>query len=171
QALDKLPRQADGAEVLALVRSLRSLPDGREEKPLREQLARRLRQVTGQEKLGTDKQAWTAWFSRTYPEWAGRLGNADGVDVAGWAKRLQTLDWAAGDPERGSGVFVKANCASCHSGAQALGPDLRGVAGRFSRDDLLTAILEPSKDISPRYRTTLIATENGKIYQGLVIYE
>jgi len=68
-------------------------------------------------------------------------------------------------------VFVKASCVSCHSGAQALGPDLRGVAGRFSRADLFTAIVQPSKDISPRYRTTLIATAAGKVYQGLVIYE
>jgi putative heme-binding domain-containing protein len=66
---------------------------------------------------------------------------------------------------------VKASCASCHSGSQALGPDLVGVAGRFSRADLFTAILQPSKDVSPRYRTTLVSTADGKIYQGLIIYE
>jgi putative heme-binding domain-containing protein len=81
------------------------------------------------------------------------------------------VDWSAGDRERGGAVFSKASCASCHSGAQALGPDLRGVGGRFSRDDLFTAILQPSKDVSPRYRTTLIATADGKTYQGIVIYE
>jgi putative heme-binding domain-containing protein len=68
-------------------------------------------------------------------------------------------------------VFVKANCASCHSGAQAIGPDLRGVASRFSRADLMTAIIQPSKDIAPRYRTTAVETSDGKIYQGLIIYE
>jgi putative heme-binding domain-containing protein len=55
--------------------------------------------------------------------------------------------------------------------AQALGPDLHGVAGRFSRGDLFTAIVQPSLDISPRYRTTLLATEDDKVYQGIVIYE
>jgi putative heme-binding domain-containing protein len=52
-----------------------------------------------------------------------------------------------------------------------LGPDLRGVAGRFSRADLFAAILQPSKDVSPRYRTTQITTAVGKVYQGLIIYE
>ena len=72
---------------------------------------------------------------------------------------------------RGRAVFQQVSCASCHSGAQALGPDLRGVTNRFSRDDLLTAILQPSRDISPRYRTTQIITSDDKIYQGLIIYE
>ena len=48
---------------------------------------------------------------------------------------------------------------------------LAGTQGRFSRDDVLTAILQPSKDISNRYRTTLLETAEGKVYQGLVIYE
>ena len=51
------------------------------------------------------------------------------------------------------------------------GPDLRGVAGRFSRDDLFTAVLQPSKDVAPRYRTTQLTTADGKIYQGIVAYE
>ena len=51
--------------------------------------------------------------------------------------------------------------AADHSPARGV---LQGVAGRFSRDDLFTAILQPSKDISPRYRTTLIATPEGKAY-------
>jgi putative heme-binding domain-containing protein len=137
----------------------------------RANIARYLQQKTGQEKLGADKQAWTDWFTKTYPALAEKLGGADGVDVAGWNKRLAKVDWSAGDVERGRLIFTKANCAACHSGAQALGPDLHGVASRFSRDDLFTAILQPSKDISPRYRTTLIATTDGKVYQGLIVYE
>jgi putative heme-binding domain-containing protein len=81
------------------------------------------------------------------------------------------VDWAAGSAARGQAAFTKASCAACHSGQQALGPDLRGVGGRFGRDDLLTAILQPSKDVSPRYRTVQIATADGKVYQGLVVYE
>src|SRR5207302_7294607 len=80
-------------------------------------------------------------------------------------------DWAMGDAQRGQAVFVKASCAACHSGSQALGPDLHGITGRFSRDDLFTAILLPSKDISARYRTTAVSLTDGKAYQGLVIYE
>ena len=40
-----------------------------------------------------------------------------------------------------------------------------------SRDDLFTAILQPSKDVSPRYRTTQLVTAKGKVYQGIIVYE
>jgi putative heme-binding domain-containing protein len=171
QALAALPRRKDGAELLAIVRALRSLGDSKEEKSVREQIAKLLQQVTGQEKLGTDRDAWTKWFTDNYPDLASKLGGPDGVDVAGWKKRLSGIDWSKGDGGRGKQIYSKVSCASCHSGAQALGPDLRGVAGRFSRDDVFTAILQPSKDISPRYRTTVIETADGKSYQGMIIYE
>jgi putative heme-binding domain-containing protein len=171
EALAKLPPGADGKQLLALVRALRRLPPGKEEDRLREQLGRSLARLTGQEMLGTDKDAWTAWLTRTHPDLARQLGNADGVDVAGWDRRLAAVDWSAGDAERGRAVFRKASCAACHSGSQALGPDLQGVTGRFSRADLFTAILQPSKDVSPRYRTTQVGTTDGKVYQGLIIYE
>src|SRR5439155_24034856 len=58
-----------------------------------------------------------------------------------------------------------------HSGSQAMGPALTGVAGRFSRADLFTAILRPSKDVPARYRTIVITTEDAKVYQGLIVYE
>jgi putative membrane-bound dehydrogenase-like protein len=170
-ALEKLPKSDDPQELLAAIRALRSLPDGKEVEPLRQRLGRFLQQRTGEEKARDDKSAWSEWFVKQYPALADKLGGADGVDVAAWNRRLGKLDWVQGDAERGQRVFVKAQCASCHSGGQALGPDLRGVANRFSRDDLLTAIIQPSKDISPRYRTTLLSTDNGKIYQGLIIYE
>ncbi len=169
-ALEKLPAPTEGPALLAVVRCLRSLPEDRQTGPLREKVAHYLQHITG-EAIGADKDAWTRWFGRRYPALAARLENVDGVDVAGWQRRLDGVDWSAGVAERGRAVFVKASCVSCHSGAQALGPDLRGAAGRFSRADLFTAIIQPSKDISPRYRTTLIATAAGKVYQGLVIYE
>jgi putative heme-binding domain-containing protein len=169
-ALEQLPVPTEGTDILPVIRCLRCLPDSPEEKPLHDRMFKYLQRIAGQ-MIGADKEAWTAWFNEKYPALAARLGNADGVDVAGWERRLGGIDWSAGTAERGRAVLVKANCASCHSGAQAIGPDLRGVASRFSRADLFTAIVQPSKDISPRYRTTLIATANGKIYQGLVIYE
>ena len=169
--LEKLPEKKDAESVLALVQALRRLPDGKEEKRTREQIAGMLRRLTGQEKLGTQRQAWVDWFRKAHPSLADRLGEADGVDVAAWSKRLAGVDWSKGDALRGREVFTRASCASCHSGAQALGPDLRGVAGRFSRADLFTAIVQPSKDVSPRYRTTMVATNDAKVYQGIIIYE
>jgi putative heme-binding domain-containing protein len=170
-ALRRLPPERDGNEIMALIQALGRLPQGAEAAVLKDALGVRLGQITGQTKLGADRAAWTAWFTTAYPKLAARLSNPDGVDVAGWEKRLAKIDWAAGDAGRGRAVFVKASCAACHSGSQALGPDLSGVAGRFSRADLFTAILQPSRDVSPRYQTTVIETADGKVYQGLVVYE
>jgi putative heme-binding domain-containing protein len=170
-ALEKLPEQRDPETVLELVQALRRLPEGKEENKTREQLAKLLRRLTGQNSLGTERQAWVDWFRKAHPALADRLGEADGVDVASWSKRLAGVDWSKGDALRGRDVFTRASCASCHSGAQALGPDLRGVTGRFSRGDLFTAIVQPSKDVSPRYRTTMVVTNDAKVYQGIIIYE
>jgi putative heme-binding domain-containing protein len=170
-ALEKLPdKSSDESHVLGVILALRRLGDTKDEKQLTDRLGKYLERLTGQ-KLSSDKKAWADWFAGKYPKLAARLSGPDGVDVAAWNKRLAKIDWAAGDAERGKLVFTKVNCASCHSGERALGPDLRGITGRFSRDDVLTAIIQPSKDISPRYRTTLIETAEGKVYQGLVIYD
>ena len=42
---------------------------------------------------------------------------------------------------------------------------------RFTRNDLFAAIVEPNRDISPRYQTTSIETKAGKIFTGLIVYE
>jgi putative heme-binding domain-containing protein len=169
-ALAQLPPQPSNVDdILSLLLALRRLPEGKEADPLRRRLNESLRQASGEKLEGVD--AWTTWAQRRYPEKAARLADADGVDVAAWSRRLANVNWSRGDASRGQAIFIKASCAACHSGAQALGPDLRGVAGRFSRDDLFTAVLRPSKDVSLRYRTTQIVTDAGKVYQGLVIYE
>jgi putative heme-binding domain-containing protein len=170
-ALDKLPPTADNGLTIALIRSLRNLPDGRENAKLRSRIAAKLRVTTGERSLGDDTKTWTDWLAQKHPKEAAKLGGADGVDVEAWNRRAAKIPWTEGDAERGRTVFTRASCASCHSGAQALGPDLRGAAGRFSREDLFTAIVQPSKDVSPRYRTVLIGTEDGKTYQGIIIYE
>lgn len=170
EAMAKLPDHKDGQTALALVRGLRLLPEGKEGDALRQLFAALLERNSGQA-LGGDKENWSKWLAKAYPDQAKKLGGADGVDVEAWRSRLSKIDWNAGNPERGKAVFAKASCAACHSGGQAMGPDLSGVAGRFSRDDLFTAILQPSKDISPRYRTTQIETTDGRTYQGLIVYE
>src|SRR5262249_55052145 len=152
-ALEKLAPKLDGPTALALVRCLRLLPDGREGDQLRKQCGDLLAKLSGRG-FGLNKAKWSDWLAATYPDLAKQLG--DGVDMAAWRKRLDAVDWFKGNAARGREVFAKASCAACHSGGQAMGPDLSGVAGRFTRDDLFTAILQPSKDISPRYRTTQI---------------
>jgi putative heme-binding domain-containing protein len=156
-------------ELLALIKALRLYGVAKETAKTRVRLINRLQRVSGQKLEKTE--AWRLWFSITYPALADQLTQSDGVDRAAWAKRLKAIDWSKGDPKKGKPAFHKASCAACHSGSAALGPDLSGAAGRFSRDDLFTAILQPSKDISPRYRTTQLTTANGKTYQGIIAYE
>jgi putative heme-binding domain-containing protein len=170
-ALEKLATRDKPDETLALILALKRLPTGKEEDKLAAKLTAYLEKATGETKHGTDRDAWSAWFAKKHPDLAKKLGGADGVDVEAWNKRFAALDWNAGDAERGRALFTKTSCAACHSGTQALGPDLRGVGGRFSRADLFTAIIQPSKDVATRYRTTRIVTEEGKTYQGIIIYE
>jgi putative heme-binding domain-containing protein len=48
---------------------------------------------------------------------------------------------------------------------------LTGVAARFSRADLFTAIIDPSRDVAPPYRVTALEMKDGKTHTGIVAYE
>ncbi|MFO0878995.1 MAG: c-type cytochrome [Gemmataceae bacterium] len=171
-AIERLPLATGSLraeESLAMALSLRQLTPGKEEDALRARLLARITRLADR-KLNTPDEA-IAWVQAQFPTSAARLREGDGVDTAAWQKRLGSIDFTAGDAKRGQAVYVKASCAACHSGAAALGPDLRGVAGRFSRDDLFTAILRPSKDVPSRYRTTQLTTTTGQSYQGIIVYE
>jgi len=166
--LTKLGTKTDGIEAFSLIRALHRSSD--KQISLRTALTQRLEKTTGQT-LGNDSKRWIAWLEMHHPEFGKRLANPDGVDVAKWDARLAKIDWSKGDATAGKAVYAKANCATCHSGSQALGPDLVGVTNRFSRTDLFASILQPSKDVPARYQTTLVETRDGKTYQGIVIYD
>lgn len=76
------------------------------------------------------------------------------------------------DFEQGKQMFAAAQCYKCHrmgvSGG-ILGPDLTGAGGRFSPKDLLTAIIEPNKEISDQYAATQFLTDSGRAITGRVI--
>lgn len=70
------------------------------------------------------------------------------------------------DYERGKKMFAVAQCYKCHrftgqGGIQ--GPDLTASSQRFSPKDMLTAIVEPSKEISDQYEATIFQTEEETI--------
>jgi len=180
-ALEQLPPAADPRELAALVKVLRRLGSDPAEYPLRERAVRLLERATRQKirylhgPAGYKPQpeaveAWTNWLQMTHPEAAAELFGG-GDDLAQWKERLQAVDWNAGNAERGLKLFQARGCAQCHGGSRALGPDLKGVTGRFSREDLFTAIVAPDRDVSPRYQTTLVETVQGKTFTGLIIYE
>lgn len=168
-ALSRLPKVRSNDEIAGLIQALAIASEGGARGKLRDAIVGRLKKLTGADHA--DRAAWLTWLAKKDPSQANRLTNLDGVDLPSWKLRLGKLNWPAGEAKRGSEVFNKTGCATCHSGARALGPDLAGIARRFSRDDLLTAIIQPSRDVSQRYQTTLIETVAGTVYRGMIVYE
>ena len=76
------------------------------------------------------------------------------------------------DFDRGRQLFGAANCFACHrfdDEGGANGPDLTGLAGRFSRKDLLESIVDPSKMISDQYAAVVIRTLGGETITGRIV--
>jgi putative heme-binding domain-containing protein len=73
--------------------------------------------------------------------------------------------------DRGRQLYSAVGCAACHrfvNEGGSVGPDLTGVAGRFSLHDLLESIVEPSKVISDQYQAINIRLKNGDVISGRV---
>jgi len=80
-----------------------------------------------------------------------------------------------GDAERGKAVFFETSgvqCKSCHKiggiGTE-IGPDLSQIGKKYDRAKILENILEPSKEIDPKYRVHLVQTADGQVHSGLLI--
>jgi putative heme-binding domain-containing protein len=167
-ALASLEVAPNPTEYAAAIKAMRSLAP--EDRTTREALTALLRKRSG-EAFAPDVKTWTDWAVRKYPDVQKLLAANDGFDPIAWKMREAGIPWAKGDPARGRIVFAKASCAGCHDGGRAMGPSLQGVAKRFSRDDLITAILQPNKDVSPRYRPTRVATTDESVFIGMIVYE
>ena len=85
---------------------------------------------------------------------------------------LPRLDEPSRSIERGRSAYDEAQCSRCHrfgSGGGDLGPDLTAVAARFSRHDLLEAILTPSAHIADQYATARIQLVDGTALTGRIL--
>ena len=74
-----------------------------------------------------------------------------------------------GSVERGREWFESLTCASCHGIAGKGGrhaPRLVGLAGRYSRAEIIDAILEPSKTIAQGYQQVDATTTDGRTIHG-----
>ncbi|HVY71689.1 MAG TPA: c-type cytochrome, partial [Verrucomicrobiae bacterium] len=75
---------------------------------------------------------------------------------------------------KGRRAFIDAQCMACHrfgNEGGAVGPDLTAVASRFSRADILSSILEPSKVVSEQYQNTILTKKDGDDVIGRVVDE
>jgi len=72
----------------------------------------------------------------------------------------------------GKQMYVRANCAGCHRFGRTggiLGPDLTAAGKRYSRPVLLREILDPSQQISDQFRTHVIVTAAGRVFEGRIL--
>ena len=79
-----------------------------------------------------------------------------------------------GNMERGKTLFFNTegvSCKNCHQidgrGAK-VGPDLSDIGKKLNKSQLLTSMLQPSKDIDPKFVTYLIETTQGRVHTGLL---
>ncbi len=178
-ALKSLPRTREPAELYQLLGTARRLINDKREFQLREMAMRILQNnteqtlkfvfgETGYQPQPESMQAWQEWLESRYPDYRPVNTSEQALKLLA---SLNSVAWDSGDQLRGQKLFEKLSCARCHGGRRALGPDLTGVARRFSRNDLFAAIVDPNRDISARYQTTSIETKSGKILSGLIVYE
>ena len=74
----------------------------------------------------------------------------------------------------GERVFMRSRCAECHlfgSIGKGGGPDLTTASSRFTRRDMLEAIMYPSKVISDQYTAVDVELKDGNFYTGMVMGE
>ncbi|CAN5216759.1 c-type cytochrome [soil metagenome] len=82
-----------------------------------------------------------------------------------------------GDPDRGRSLFFEhggAQCIRCHfvnGEGSDVGPDLTEAGERFSREQLLEAMVAPNARVAPGYGTVSLTLENGQTHQGTIIEE
>lgn len=87
----------------------------------------------------------------------------------------QTILALKGDAARGRAVFAAASgvqCKSCHkidNVGTEVGPDLSKIGKKYDRAKILENILQPSKEIDPKFRTHLALTVDGVVHTGLLI--
>ncbi len=71
----------------------------------------------------------------------------------------------------GRNMFGAATCFACHrfnNEGGAVGPDLTSVAGKYSPRDLLEHVLDPNKEISDQYGSTVFTLQDGSQVVGRI---
>lgn len=76
--------------------------------------------------------------------------------------------------ENGKNMFAATTCITCHSmggAGENIGPDLTQLGTRFSPEDMLKSIIDPSAVISDQYNTTTFSLKNGQAVVGRIVNE
>ena len=181
-ALQQLPAQPEAQTIVPAMRLLRRLMFQPAEKTMRASTLALINHLSGRQfkvnETGTDPNTLRnsyapvfLWFVNTHPALVRQLDADDGGDPAQWLLRVRSVDWNRGDAARGEAIYGSRGCGLCHDGAEPLGPSLSAAAARMNAADLMLSILFPSRQVEPRWRTTLFRMSDGNRFGGLVIYE
>lgn len=107
-------------------------------------------------------------FERYVPE-------SQKVKRLGTVIRPESLLLMNGDAVKGKEVFFKlqgSQCATCHKAAGQggqIGPDLSDVGKRLSKRQILESILDPSKDIDPKFAAYQVILDDDRQLSGLIV--
>lgn len=89
------------------------------------------------------------------------------TDTDAW---LKLLNGKQGNPAAGERIFFHpqaAACFRCHTvrgRGGLIGPDLSTIGGSLDRKRLVESILQPSREIAPRFAAQRIETEDGQVH-------
>lgn len=78
----------------------------------------------------------------------------------------------AADIANGKAAFRKVRCDNCHrigNSGGVLGPNLNGIAGRYSATTLLEHIVKPSIVISDQYQANIFVLNDGRKITGQIV--
>ena len=150
-----------------------------EDKSLREEALRALRGVT----LDTEQQAEVAQLKNTYAASSDLIAallvpksiakdHPTPLETDAWLTMLKAMPGEA-NLEAGRRIFFHsrlANCSRCHrhSGrGNVVGPDLSTVGAQSNRRRILQSILEPSREMSPEFRPSVVVLDDGRTFTGI----
>jgi putative heme-binding domain-containing protein len=125
--------------------------------------------LSHRQRLTESRDAEIAQRSRKLLAGAEYDSNSPRADVVATFRSAVTT---VGDAKLGEKLF-NTNCQSCHtldSTRQLIGPDLRSLTNR-GPDALMTAILNPSESIDPRYTNYTVVLDSGQVFTGIVVME
>ncbi|MDP6447216.1 MAG: HEAT repeat domain-containing protein, partial [Pirellulaceae bacterium] len=101
--------------------------------------------------------------------------SASQVDRQVVLQRYSSAIGRRGDIDRGKNVF-KNNCSACHQLVDArglqisAGPLLAGI-GDKRQSVVLTHILDPNREVSPKYLNFVVAMDDGRSVAGMIVSE
>ena len=116
---------------------------------------------------------WAAWYKEEFGQ-ALVLQQAGTVQFRDDAALHTVLMQAkGGDAKLGMKVYEKVGCHACHGNlpgkqGRIFGPDLAGVTLRMTRQELVDALIYPSKFVPERFKALLFETKSGEAFTGFM---